>query len=123
MAGAQMIGSVGAQISNVSGLDLSDNGFNDEGLSLIIESLYNCQSLTMLDISKNFSKDASTSKREKLVTNLIHLINHTECPLEGTSIPLTLTHLSTAFGRNFRAQIEASHRAVYRRAVEQQSYC
>ena len=84
LAGAQLIGSIGAQITTIHGLDLSDNNFGDEGLTIIFEGLFNCLSLTMLNINRNFSKPEVSSKvREKMVQALIQLVNQTSCPLES----------------------------------------
>jgi len=84
LAGAQLIGSIGAQITTIHGLDLSDNNFGDEGLTLIFEGFFNCISLTMLNISRNFSKpEVSSRVRDKMVQALIQLINQTSCPLES----------------------------------------
>lgn len=84
LPGAQMLGSIGAQITTVHGLDLSDNNFGDDGLTLIFEGFFNCVSLTMLNVSRNFSKaEASSKVRDKMVQALIQLINQTSCPLES----------------------------------------
>jgi len=50
-----LINTIGAQIANVVGLNLSDNGIGDEGLALLFEGLYNCSSLTSLYVDRNFS--------------------------------------------------------------------
>lgn len=84
MPGAQMLGSIGAQITTVQGLDISDNNFGDDGLTIIFEGFFNCVSLTMLNVSRNFSKPEASSKvRDKMVQALIQLINQTSCPLES----------------------------------------
>jgi Ran GTPase-activating protein (RanGAP) involved in mRNA processing and transport len=84
LLGAQMLNSIGAQITTVHGLDISDNAFGDEGLTLIFEGFFNCVSLTMLNICRNFSKPEGSSRvRDKMVQALIQLVNQTSCPLES----------------------------------------
>lgn len=82
LAGAQMLGSIGSQINNVHGIDISDNDFGDEGLRLIFEGFYNCSALMSLNVSRNFSKEAA-KPRDKMIQSLIQLVNQTSCPLES----------------------------------------
>jgi Ran GTPase-activating protein (RanGAP) involved in mRNA processing and transport len=82
-AGAQAVASIAPQMSAVVGLDLSDNALGDEGLTVLFEGLYNCPSLTYLNVGRNWSKPGPTAKRQSMLHALAQLINHTNCPIES----------------------------------------
>jgi hypothetical protein len=83
-AGAQMLGSIGALMPNIHGLNVSDNSFGDDGLVALLEGFWNNTSLVSLNIARNWASKMEAKKREQLIHHLNQLINNTSCPLEST---------------------------------------
>ena len=82
--GAKQIAVISSSAPNIVRLNLADNEFGDEGMSLVCQALANSQSLTSIDLSRNFSK-VPTKGRGQAIEDLIFLIS-SDCPLEKLSL-------------------------------------
>jgi hypothetical protein len=78
-----LIGSIGPQITNIYHLDLSENGFSDEGITAIAEGFFHNQSVSYLNLDRNWSREPRTKPRANAVNSLIQLIGSNHIPLEG----------------------------------------
>jgi hypothetical protein len=86
LPGAQLIGSIGPQITNIYHLDLSENGFSDEGITAIAEGFFHNQSVSYLNLDRNWSREPRTKPRANAVNSLIQLIGSNHIPLEALHI-------------------------------------
>ena len=70
------------KIRNIERMDLSNNSFTDEGVSIISDALFNNRSLVELDLSRNFKRSDHSNSRSMMIRHLIELVNFSSCPLE-----------------------------------------
>ncbi|ELR15193.1 myosinI binding protein, putative [Acanthamoeba castellanii str. Neff] len=77
--GANMLAGLAAEITTIKSLDLTDNDFGDEGMSIIADGLCHNSSLRELHLGDNWTRN-KTKARSQAVDNLIELIS-SECPL------------------------------------------
>ncbi|KAK5582324.1 hypothetical protein RB653_003907 [Dictyostelium firmibasis] len=81
IAGARMLASLAAdKLSNVVYLDVSENDFGDEGVSVICEGFVGNSTIKKLILNGNF-KQSKTKSRPSAIESVISLLE-SECPLE-----------------------------------------
>eukprot|EP01132_Coremiostelium_polycephalum_P009748 gene9748-11973_t len=81
IGGARMLASLGDKISNIQFMDLSENDFGDEGVSVIADGFCANSALKKLVLNGNF-KSSKTKSRAESINSVINLIE-SECPLES----------------------------------------
>jgi len=81
LLGAKQISALGASAPNIVSINVADNDFTDEGLSVVCQALSNSMSLKSIDLSRNYSPKPGKG-RGQMIEDLISLIN-SECPLEN----------------------------------------
>ncbi|KAF2075298.1 hypothetical protein CYY_003375 [Polysphondylium violaceum] len=84
IAGARMLSSVADKLNNVTILDLSENDFGDEGVSVICEGFTSNTCVKRLLLNGNF-KTSKTKSRSASIESVITLLE-SECPIETLHI-------------------------------------
>ncbi|XP_056138404.1 capping protein, Arp2/3 and myosin-I linker protein 2 [Lampris incognitus] len=82
-AGAQVIQEHIFEATAISSLDISDNGFESDMVTLIL-SLGRCQSLRHLALGRNFSMKSRALT--DVLQRIAQLVQEEECPLESLSV-------------------------------------
>ncbi|KAN0050285.1 hypothetical protein ACTA71_003402 [Dictyostelium dimigraforme] len=80
IAGARMLASLADKLSNVIYLDVSENDFGDEGVSVICDGFVGNSTIKKLILNGNF-KQSKTKSRPSAIESVISLLE-SECPLE-----------------------------------------
>lgn len=91
VAGARAIAKVGGKLSNIEKLDVAENGFGDEGVTLLAKGLCDAPKLLTLDISRNFdgpfkSNDKRAPQRAAMMSQIFEElcdVNDSKCPIEN----------------------------------------
>ncbi|KYQ93272.1 leucine-rich repeat-containing protein (LRR) [Tieghemostelium lacteum] len=80
IAGARMLASLADKLANIHNLDVSENDFGDEGVSIICEGFCQNTSIKKLVLNGNF-KTSKTKSRAASIESVITLLE-SECPIE-----------------------------------------
>jgi len=82
--GARALAALSEKVQNIASLDLSDNEFGDEGISILAEALVNNQSIRFLNIDFNFK--ARGKARPQAIESLITMISSESCKIDKLSV-------------------------------------
>jgi len=101
--GAKVLGEIAPKITCIDKINLADNSFGDQGLTLLVDGLCNNSSLTYLNVNNNF-KESSEKNRSRMLHSF-QLLSSSICPLE-------VLHFRGSHGRRVGPSIDTFIQAL-----------